>query len=279
MGKTSLKNYVDALGNTLGKYVLTKFSHLKEQEGYKIHHSCLTFFKFIRKFGTKLIYKIYSRFCAPAENCPILDPNWEDPKGVKVEAILLGGRRPEGVPLVYEAFNWEHGVFLGATLKSEATAAAEHKTKAVMHDPFSMRPFFGYNFGDYLSHWLSFAGRKGLPKFFMVNWFRRSADGGFMWPGFGDNVRVLEWILKRCEGKEEGTAKVSAVGVIPTETALRLDGLDCEVDMEELFSTPKPYWAEEVAELRNYFRTQVGASLPEAITKQLDDLEKRIEAL
>jgi len=198
---------------------------------------------------------------------------------VKIEAILLGGRRPEGVPLVYEAFSWEHGVFLGATLKSEATAAAEHKTKAVMHDPFSMRPFFGYNFGDYLSHWLSFADKKGLPKIFMVNWFRRSADGGFMWPGFGDNVRVLEWILKRCESKEENIAQNSAIGMIPTEGSLRLDGLDGKIDMEELFSTPKSYWMEEVKELRNYFNTQVGESMPAEIIKQLDELEKRIDAL
>ena len=220
-----------------------------------------------------------SRFCSPAENCPILDPSWEDPKGVKIEAILLGGRRPEGVPLVYEAFNWEHGVFLGATLKSEATAAAEHKTKSVMHDPFTMRPFFGYNFGEYLSHWLSFAGKKGLPKFFMVNWFRRSADGGFMWPGFGENVRVLEWILKRCEGKDESIAKESVVGIVPTEDALRLEGLDCKVDMKELFSTPKSYWMEEVKEQRNYFETQVGSSMPAEVFKQLDELEKRIATL
>ena len=220
-----------------------------------------------------------SRFCSPAENCPILDPSWEDPKGVKIEAILLGGRRPEGVPLVYEAFNWEHGVFLGATLKSEATAAAEHKTKAVMHDPFSMRPFFGYNFGDYLSHWLSFAGKKGLPKFFMVNWFRRSTDGSFLWPGFGDNVRVLEWILKRCEGEDETIAKKTAIGLVPAENALRLDGLSCPVDMKELFSTPKSYWQEDIKELRNYFQTQVGVSMPAEINQQLDELEKRIEAL
>ena len=126
-----------------------------------------------------------SRFCAPAENCPILDKSWEDPKGVKVDAILFGGRRPEGVPLVYESFDWNHGAFMGASVKSEATAAAEHSSKQVMHDPFSMRPFFGYNFGDYLAHWLSFGSKTGLklPKIFMVNWFRRTPDGGFMWPG------------------------------------------------------------------------------------------------
>jgi len=221
-----------------------------------------------------------SRFCSPAENCPILDPSWEDPKGVKIEAILLGGRRPEGVPLVYEAFNWEHGVFLGATLKSEATAAAEHNTKAVMHDPFSMRSFFGYNFGDYLSHWLSFGAQKGLPKIFMVNWFRKSSRGDFMWPGFGDNVRVIEWILKRCQQKgNEGLAEKSAIGLIPTKNALKLEDLSCHVNVEELFSTPKSFWLDEVNELRQYFEAQVGKSLPEEINQQLDDLEKRIQAL
>ena len=221
-----------------------------------------------------------SRFCAPAENCPILDPAWEDPKGVKIDAILMGGRRPEGVPLVYEAFSWEHAVFLGATLKSEATAAAEYKTKAVMHDPFSMRPFFGYNFGDYLAHWLSFSSKKGLPKCFLVNWFRRSTDGGFLWPGFGDNVRVLEWILKRCDSKDTTTlAEKSAIGYIPSSDALNLEELPCQVDTKELFSTPKPFWVEEVRELREYFATQVGSSLPKEIIKQLDELEKRIESL
>ena len=221
-----------------------------------------------------------SRFCAPAENCPILDPAWEDPKGVKIDAILMGGRRPEGVPLVYEAFSWEHADFLGATLKSEATAAAEYKTKAVMHDPFSMRPFFGYNFGDYLAHWLSFSSKKGLPKCFLVNWFRRSTDGGFLWPGFGDNVRVLEWILKRCDSKDTTTlAEKSAIGYIPSSDALNLEELPCQVDTKELFSTPKPFWVEEVRELREYFATQVGSSLPKEIIKQLDELEKRIESL
>ena len=220
-----------------------------------------------------------SRFCTPMKNCPIMDSHWEDARGVKIEAILLGGRRPEGVPLVYEAFNWQHGVFLGATLKSEATAAAEHSSKCVMHDPFSMRPFFGYNFGGYLKHWLSFGKYEKRPKMFMVNWFRRSADGGFMWPGFGENVRILEWILKRCEVKDDEHAVKSAVGWVPTKDSIRLDGLKSKPDMEGLFSTPKSFWLAEVEELRNYFVTQVGDSLPEEIMKQLDELKARVEAL
>jgi len=217
-----------------------------------------------------------SRFCAPAANCPILDEAWEDPKGVKIEAILFGGRRPEGVPLVTESLNWEHGVFIGASCKSEATAAAEHKGKVIMHDPFSMRPFFGYNFGDYVSHWLSLGKNKryNLPKIFNVNWFRKGANGqGFLWPGFGENIRVLDWIFRRCDG--ENIAVKSPIGYLPKENSIDLDGLTEKVDMEELFSTPSKFWTEEVAELRQYFSQQVGASLPQEITSQLDSLEKR----
>jgi phosphoenolpyruvate carboxykinase (GTP) len=218
-----------------------------------------------------------SRFCSPAENCPILDENWEDPKGVKVEAILFGGRRPQGVPLVSEALDWEHGVFLGAGLKSEATAAAEHKGKEVMHDPFSMRPFFGYNFGGYLKHWLNLgkAHAATVPKMFMVNWFRKSEKGGFLWPGFGDNVRVLDWVLRRCEG-DESISVESPIGHLPTRESMNLEGIEADVEWDELFSTPRDFWMDEVAELRGYFAQQVGDSLPKEITEQLDALEDRI---
>ena len=195
-----------------------------------------------------------SRFCAPAINCPILDENWEDPQGVKIDAILFGGRRPEGVPLVSESLNWEHGVFMGAALKSEATAAAEHKGKVVMHDPFSMRPFFGYNFGDYLAHWLRLGNNKkyNLPRIFMVNWFRKSSKGGFLWPGFGENIRVLDWVLRRCEG--QNCAQKCAIGYIPKSGEIDLRGLKESVDMEELFSVPKQFWMEEVMnDLYYYF--------------------------
>jgi len=197
---------------------------------------------------------------------------------VKIEAVLFGGRRPEGVPLVSEALDWRHGVFMGAGLKSEATAAAEHKGKVVMHDPFSMRPFFGYNFGDYLGHWLSFGDDKrlNLPKIFMVNWFRKSATGGFLWPGFGENIRVIDWILKRCGNSDsKDLVKESPVGLLPTKESLNLEGLTEDVDWEELFSTPREFWADEVEELRNYFETQVGESLPQEIRNQLNNLEKR----
>jgi len=220
-----------------------------------------------------------SRFCAPASNCPILDDNWEDPNGVKIDAILFGGRRPEGVPLVTEAFDWEHGVFLGATCKSEATAAAEHKGKVIMHDPFSMRPFFGYNFGDYLAHWLSLGENKkyNLPRIFNVNWFRKSAEtGGFLWPGFGENIRVLDWVLRRCSDKHDDSAEKSAIGYVPKDGEIDIDGLKDPVDMKQIFSIPKEFWTEEIEELRTYFKQQVGSSLPPQITKQLDALESRL---
>ena len=147
-----------------------------------------------------------------------------------------------------------------------------------MHDPFSMRPFFGYNFGDYVSHWLSLGKNKryNLPKIFNVNWFRKGANGqGFLWPGFGENIRVLDWIFRRCDGDD--IAVKSPIGYLPKENSIDLDGLTEEVDMEELFSTPSDFWTEEVAELRQYFSQQVGSSLPEEIVSQLDNLEGRFK--
>ncbi|XP_035244649.1 phosphoenolpyruvate carboxykinase, cytosolic [GTP] [Anguilla rostrata] len=220
-----------------------------------------------------------SRFCCPARQCPIIDPQWESPEGVPVEAIIFGGRRPQGVPLVYEAFDWQHGVFIGAAMRSEATAAAEHKGKVIMHDPFAMRPFFGYNFGRYLSHWLSMARRPRarLPKIFHVNWFRKSPSGGFLWPGFGENIRVLEWVFRRLDGK--AGAQPSAVGLLPAPGALDLSGLDEPVDQEELFSLRKGFWEQEVREIRAYFRTQVNDDLPAEVERQLDLLEQRVDRL
>lgn len=186
-----------------------------------------------------------SRFCSPANQCPIIDPNWEAPEGVPISAVLFGGRRPAGVPLVYEARSWQHGVFVGAAMRSEATAAAEHKGKVIMHDPFAMRPFFGYNFGHYLEHWLSMADRSTkLPKIFHVNWFRKSTEGKFLWPGFGENSRVLDWVLRRIDN--EDCAQETPVGLVPSENGLNLDGLNEEINLRELFELPKDFWMEEV---------------------------------
>nr|CAB3264704.1 phosphoenolpyruvate carboxykinase, cytosolic [GTP] [Phallusia mammillata] len=217
-----------------------------------------------------------SRFCAPASQCPTIDPDWERDDGVPISAIIFGGRRPQGVPLVYESFDWQHGVFIGAGMRSEATAAAEHKGKVIMHDPFAMRPFFGYNFGKYLDHWLSLnkPGRD-MPRIFHVNWFRKGADGKFMWPGFGENSRVLEWIFKRTNGQED-IAKKSAVGFIPTKDSLNLDGLKENVDMKGLFDLPKDFWMDEVSSIRKYFDEQVNVDLPQKIADELDSLEQRV---
>ncbi|NXQ38442.1 phosphoenolpyruvate carboxykinase, cytosolic [GTP] [Catharus ustulatus] len=219
-----------------------------------------------------------SRFCSPARQCPIMDPAWESPEGVPIEGIIFGGRRPAGVPLVYEAFNWKHGVFVGAAMRSEATAAAEHKGKIIMHDPFAMRPFFGYNFGKYLAHWLSMAHRPAakLPRIFHVNWFRKDSQGKFLWPGFGENSRVLEWMFNRIEGK--ASAKPTAIGYIPTEAALNLKGLE-DINLTELFDISKEFWEKEVEEIKQYFEVQVNADLPYEIERELLALEMRIKQL
>ncbi|KAG5893931.1 hypothetical protein JTB14_028741 [Gonioctena quinquepunctata] len=219
-----------------------------------------------------------SRFCTPAQQCPIIDPSWEDPEGVPISAILFGGRRPAGVPLVYEARDWKHGVFIGATMRSEATAAAEHKGKAVMHDPFAMRPFFGYNFGDYLDHWLSMEERSDkLPKIFHVNWFRKDQNGKFLWPGFGENSRVLDWILRRLDNQD--CAENTPIGLIPKENSLNLEGIQENINVAELFNLPKQFWAEEVESIAKYFDEQVGADLPTDISKQLNELKKKIDSM
>lgn len=222
-----------------------------------------------------------SRFCTPAGQCPIIDPAWEDPEGVPISAILFGGRRPQGVPLIYESNDWTHGVFLGAAMRSEATAAAEHKGKVIMHDPFAMRPFFGYNFGDYCKHWLSMEQRaKSMggqpPKIFHVNWFRKGQNGKFLWPGFGDNARVLEWVLKRIDN--ENCYQDTAIGRVPCEDALNVDGLG-SVDTKELFSLPKDFWLEEVKQIGKYFEEQVGKDLPQELSNELSKLSKRVEKM
>ncbi|XP_057702836.1 phosphoenolpyruvate carboxykinase, cytosolic [GTP] isoform X2 [Corythoichthys intestinalis] len=220
-----------------------------------------------------------SRFCTPANQCPIIDPLWESPEGVPIEAIIFGGRRPEGVPLVYEAFSWQHGVFVGAAMRSEATAAAEHKGKEIMHDPFAMRPFFGYNFGQYLSHWLSMAERSGakLPKIFHVNWFRKSPSSGFLWPGFGENIRVLDWMFRRLNG--QAGAMPSAIGYLPRLESFNLEGLREPVDLEQLFALDRDFWQKEVEDVGKYFATQVNEDLPEEVARQLELLKHRVNQI
>ncbi|XP_017116770.1 phosphoenolpyruvate carboxykinase [GTP] [Drosophila elegans] len=215
-----------------------------------------------------------SRFCSPAAQCPIIDPAWEDSEGVPISAILFGGRRPAGVPLVYEARDWRHGVFMGASMRSEATAAAEFKGKVIMHDPFAMRPFFGYNFGDYLGHWLSMEQRGEVPKIFNVNWFRKSAEGKFLWPGFGENSRVLDWIFRRVEGEQ--CFEDSPIGRLPAKDSLNLQCLKEDIDLDQLFDLPKDFWEQEVCAIEKYFEEQVGHHLPQPVAEQLRELKARV---
>uniref|UniRef100_A0A1Q3FSE7 Phosphoenolpyruvate carboxykinase [GTP] n=1 Tax=Culex tarsalis TaxID=7177 RepID=A0A1Q3FSE7_CULTA len=223
-----------------------------------------------------------SRFCSPASQCPIIDPAWEDNEGVPISAILFGGRRPEGVPLVYEANSWSHGVFIGSAMRSESTAAAEHKGKVIMNDPFAMRPFFGYNFGDYLRHWLSMEDRAAqvggsMPKVFHVNWFRKDGQGKFLWPGFGENSRVLDWIYRRIEGEQ--CFQDTPIGRIPAPGTINLEGLNRRVDEKTLFSIPKQFWLKEVEEVKQYYDNQLPRDLPQAIGKEWQELKSRVEEM
>lgn len=227
--------------------------------------------------GTKAAHP-NARFCAPASNCPVMDPCWEDPKGVIIEAILFGGRRPEGVPLIYETFDWKNGVFAASSMCSEATFAAEHKGNQIMRDPFAMRPFFGYNAGKYIQHQLDMEkpGRK-MPRIYHVNWFRVDHDHpekGFLWPGFGENSRVLKWIFERLDGKTDN-ANVTPVGHVPKEGAIDLSGLTQDIKMKELMSVPKDYWMSQFEDLENYYKEQFGEDLPQTIWNELNQTKER----
>ncbi|MBC1182756.1 phosphoenolpyruvate carboxykinase (GTP) [Brevundimonas sp. WCHBH090558] len=219
-----------------------------------------------------------ARFAAPASQCPAIAPEWEDPKGVPIDAILFGGRRASAVPLVTEAFDWEHGVFMGSTVASEGTAAAENKVGELRRDPFAMLPFCGYNMGDYFAHWLKMGqGRDAskLPRIFFVNWFRKDQDGRFVWPGFGDNARVLKWISERIDGEAE--AVDTAVGRVPSIAALDLSGLDLTpAQLSILLDVDAGVWAEEAALIPDFYR-QFGERLPTALWNQHAALVARLD--
>lgn len=219
-----------------------------------------------------------ARFTTPADQCPVLDSKWEDPQGVPISAILFGGRRRTVVPLVYQAFDWEHGTYIGSSIGSEVTAAAEGKRGEMRHDPFAMLPFCGYNMADYMQHWLDVGSRSSadkLPKIFFVNWFRRGADGSFLWPGYGENSRVLKWIFDQTDNKS-GNAKETPIGYIPKEGALDTSGLDVSPEaIKQLFEVNPSDWKEEVQEMRRYTE-QFGDRLPAGLKKQMDSLEKRL---
>jgi len=217
-----------------------------------------------------------SRFTCPASQCPVIDKDWENPKGVPISAILFGGRRASIVPLVNEAFDWQYGTFLGSSVSSEMTAAAAGTLGQLRHDPFAMLPFCGYNMGDYFAHWLKM-GKKSdsskLPKIFYVNWFRKDENGKFIWPGYGDNIRVLKWVFERLEGSDNFEDR--PYGRIPSKGALDTSGLDISNDeMEKLFVISKEEGLSEVNELREYYK-KFGDKLPAELTDELNKLEER----
>jgi len=217
-----------------------------------------------------------ARFTAPASQCPIMDSDWEKPEGVPISAIIFGGRRSSTVPLVYEAFNWQHGTFVGAMLHSETTAAAAGKRGVLRSDPFAMKPFCGYNIGDYFAHWLATGNKtdaKKLPKIFHVNWFKKAHNGKFLWPGFGENARVLKWIFERTQGK--GKALETPIGYVPPIDGLDISGLDISKDsLEALFHIDKHEWQTEVS--RNKEFAQTVERIPTQLKDELEDLARRV---
>ncbi|AHB47153.1 phosphoenolpyruvate carboxykinase [Hyphomicrobium nitrativorans NL23] len=217
-----------------------------------------------------------ARFTAPAAQCPVIAKEWDDPKGVPIDAILFGGRRASVVPLVSEALSWQHGTFLGATMASEKTAAAAGKIGDVRRDPMAMLPFCGYHMGDYFQHWLDIGEKGGsaMPKIFYVNWFRKSADGKFLWPGYAENSRVLKWIFERCDGADN--AVETPIGRLPADGALDLDGLDVPgEDLAELLKVDVEGWKGELPSIREHFAT-FGDKLPAGLREELAALEQRL---
>ncbi len=218
-----------------------------------------------------------ARYTAPARQCPVIDPAWEDPAGVPISAILFGGRRPSTVPLCFEAPTWQYGTFLGSIQASETTAAAAGNVGVLRYDPMAMLPFCGYNMGDYFAHWLSMPDRvpnARMPRIFFVNWFRKTADGRWLWPGFGENARVLKWIFERVEGRT--SAVESPIGLLPAPGAIDLAGLDIPAeDMQELLAVDAEAWLKDFPAIRAHY-AKFGDAIPAALHKELDDLEARL---
>jgi len=218
-----------------------------------------------------------SRYCTPMSQCPILAPEWDDPQGVPISGILFGGRRKTTVPLVTQARDWQHGVFIGATLGSEQTAAAEGKVGAVRRDPMAMLPFLGYNVGDYFQHWIDLgknSDESKLPKVFFVNWFRRGEDGRFLWPGFGENSRVLKWIVDCIEQKAGG--RTTPIGIVPSAEDLDLDGLDIDVDdVAKALAVDAGEWRKELPLIEEWFEF-VGEKLPTGVKDEFEALKQRL---
>ncbi len=225
-----------------------------------------------------------SRFTVSARQCPVIAPEWEDPKGVPISAILFGGRRGAVIPLVNEALNWQHGVFLGSTMASETTFAAAGKVGALRRDPMAMLPFCGYHMGDYFAHWIKLGAQAKdpamLPRIFFVNWFRKNQEGRFLWPGYGENSRVLKWVFERCEKASTDTtlAAPSAIGYLPRPGAIDRTGLPLtDAVMNELLSVDAAGWLAEVPSIQEHF-AKFGDRLPPGLTRELESLEQRLKS-
>lgn len=231
--------------------------------------------------GKKLAHP-NSRFTAPAKNCPCISPEFNNPEGVPVSAIIFGGRRATTAPLVYQSFDWTHGTYIGSAVSSETTAAATGAVGVLRHDPMAMKPFIGYNVGDYWAHWLEMGARLGskAPKIFNVNWFRTDSEGNFLWPGFGDNMRVLDWIIKRVDGEVD--AVETPIGFLPKAEDINLKGIEDEVSasaLEMLLTVDKDEWKKEIAEMRRYYDEDIkakGGRIPQALYDELDMIEANL---
>ncbi len=227
-----------------------------------------------------------SRFTAPAKNCPCISAEFDNPDGVPLSAIIFGGRRAKTAPLVYQSFDWKHGTFVGSIMASETTAAASGAVGVVRRDPMAMLPFCGYNMGDYWAHWLKMGEvTPNLPKIFHVNWFRLTDEGKFMWPGFGDNFRVLEWILKRCEGEVD--AVETAIGYVPNPEDINLEGLDYEIEegrkfdineLKNILTVEKDYWLADFENIKEFY-AKIGDTVPAELRKQYEDQLARLSAM
>ncbi len=227
-----------------------------------------------------------SRFTAPARNCPCISPEWENPNGVPLSAIIFGGRRAKTAPLVYQSRDWAHGVFVGSIMASETTAAASGAVGVVRRDPMAMLPFCGYDMGDYFQHWLDMGKKTSpekLPKVFNVNWFRLDDEGNFIWPGYGDNFRVLEWIIKRCEGQVD--AAETAIGFVPKAEDINISGLDYQIkaghpfsleDLRGILSVENAYWLEDIKSIREFY-AKIGDTMPGELLAEVDAMEQRLK--
>ena len=220
-----------------------------------------------------------ARFTAPADQCPVIDADWENPAGVPISAFLFGGRRPSTVPLVFEAFDWNHGVFAGSVVGSEVTAAAIGLKAGVRRDPFAMLPFCGYNMGDYFRHWIQTGEnapvKENLPRIFNVNWFRKDVNGKWLWPGYGDNIRVLEWIFNRCSG--DVGAVSTPIGYVPKVQDFDVEGLEeVAAGLPSLLSVDANLWMLECELIEEHY-ARFGDSLPEELKSQFDSLKQRLE--